>query len=231
MGRREAGLLVIMRRLHLRYDVTRGLVCATKPSSPPRVKLTLYRPFRTILRKRDCLLHVRYRDGARVIQYPCLSMFDAFGTFGKQNRPFALASRPKSYRSRSPPYPRLWFGRRAYDTYRENAARSPCSFLVLRRRDKVGQLLLVSLSPCRSYSSNHSSRPASSASLSPGKGTSCGPLVCLYYTRVAMHGRSFPSARVIVVVLPLPSVLNVFPSVDPTTIVKVCIQFVGFEQN
>ena len=33
MGRREAGLLVIMRRLHLRYAVTRGLVCATKSSS------------------------------------------------------------------------------------------------------------------------------------------------------------------------------------------------------
>ena len=158
-------------------------------------------------------------------------MFDAFGTFGKQNRPFALASRPKSYRSQPPPHPRLWFGLRTYDTYRENAARSPCSFLVLRRRDKVGQLLLVSLSPCRSYSSNHSSRPASSACLSPGKGTSCGPLVCLYYTRVAMHGRSFPSARVIVVVLPLPSVLNVFPSVEPTTIVNVCIQFANFEQT
>ena len=54
MGRREAGLLVMMRRLHLRYAVTRGLVCATKPSSPPRVTLTLYRPFRTILQKRDC---------------------------------------------------------------------------------------------------------------------------------------------------------------------------------
>ena len=66
MARREAGLLVILRRLHLRYAVTRGPVCATKPSSPPRVALTLYRPFRTILQKRDCLLHVRYRDGARV---------------------------------------------------------------------------------------------------------------------------------------------------------------------
>ena len=54
MGRREAGLLVVMRRLHLRYAVTRGLVCATKPSSPPRVTITLYRPFRTILQ--DCLL-------------------------------------------------------------------------------------------------------------------------------------------------------------------------------
>ena len=38
------------------------------------------------------------------------------------------------------------------------------------------------------------------------------------------------SARVIVV-LPLPSVLNVFPSVEPTTIVNVYIQFAGFEQN
>ena len=65
----------------------------------------------------------------------------------------------------------------------------------------------------------------------PAGGTSCGPLVCLCYTRVAMHGRSFPSARVIVVVLPLPSVVNVFPSVEPTTIVKVRIQFAGFEQN
>ena len=54
MGRREAGLLVIMRRLHLRYAVTRGLVCATKPSFPPQVTLTLNRPFRTILQKRDC---------------------------------------------------------------------------------------------------------------------------------------------------------------------------------
>ena len=69
MGRREVGLLVMMRRLHLRYAVIRGLVCATKPFSPPRVTLTLYRPFRTILRKRDCLLHVRYRHGARVIRY------------------------------------------------------------------------------------------------------------------------------------------------------------------
>ena len=68
---------------------------------------------------------------------------------------------------------------------------------------------------------NDSGRPASTASLSTGKGTSCGPLVCLCYIRVAMHGRSFPSARVIVVVLPLLSVLNVFPSVDPTNIVNV----------
>ena len=83
-------------------------------------------------------------------------MFDAFRAFGKQNRPFALASRLKSYRSRPPPYPRLWFGLRAYDTYRENAAHRPCSFLVLRRRGTAGQLLLVSLSPCRSYSRNHS---------------------------------------------------------------------------
>ena len=158
-------------------------------------------------------------------------MFDAFRTFGKQNRPFALASRPKSYRSRPPPYPRPWFDLRANDTYRENAARSPCCFLVLRRRGTAGQLLLVSPSPCRSYSRNHSRRPASTTSLSTGKGTSCGPLVCLCYTRVAMHGRSFPSARVIVVVLPLPSVLNVLPSVEPTTIVNVCIQFAGFKQN
>ena len=78
---------------------------------------------------------------------------------------------------------------------------------------------------------NHSSRPASTASPSTGKGTLCGPPVCLRYTRVAVHGRSFPSARVIVVVLPFPSVLNVFPSVEPTTIVNVCIQFAGFEQN
>ena len=35
----------------------------------------------------NCLLHVRYRDGARVIRYPCLSMFDAFRTFGKQAGP------------------------------------------------------------------------------------------------------------------------------------------------
>ena len=29
----------------------------------------------------------------------------------------------------------------------------------------------------------------------------------------------------------LPSILNVFPSVEATTIVNVCIQFAGFEQN
>ena len=62
-------------------------------------------------------------------------------------------------------------------------------------------------------------------------GTSCGPLVCLCYTRVAKHGRSFQSARVIVVVFPLPSVLHVFPSVEPTTIVNICIKFAGFELN
>ena len=90
--------------------------------------------------KRDWLLHVRYRDGARVIRYPYLSMFDAFKTFGKQKRPFALASRPKSYLSRPPPYPLLWFGLRAYDTCRENASCSPCSFLVLRRQGTAGQL-------------------------------------------------------------------------------------------
>ena len=117
-------------------------VCATKPSSPPRVTLTLYRPFRTILQKRDCLLHVRYRDGARVIDilaYICSMLPEPSGN---ENRPFALASRPKYYRSRPPPYPRLRFGLRAYDTYRENATRSPCSSLVLRR----------------SYSRDHSSR-------------------------------------------------------------------------
>ena len=73
--------------------------------------------------------------------------------------------------------------------------------------------------------------PASAGSLSTGKGTSCGPLVCLCYTRVTMHGRSFPSARVMVVVLPMPFALNVFPSVEPITIVNVCIHFAGFEQN
>jgi len=142
MGRREAGLLVILRRLHLRYAVTRGLVCATKPSSPPRVTLTLYRPFRTILQRIDCLLHVRYRDGARVtdiLAYLCSTLPEHSGN---KNGPFAFASRPKYYRSRPLPYPRLQFGLRAYDTYRENATRSPCSSLVLRR----------------SYSGNHSSR-------------------------------------------------------------------------
>ena len=69
---------------------------------------------------------------------------------------------------------------------------------------------------------NHSSRPASTASLATDKGTSCGPLIC--YALVAIHGRSVPSVRVIVVVLPLPSALNVFPSVEPTTIVNVCIR-------
>ena len=142
MGRREAGLLVILRRLHLRYAVTRGLVCATKPSCPPRVTLTLYRPFRTILQKRDCLLHVRYRGGARVtdiLAYLCSMLPEPSGN---NNRPFALASRPKYCRSRPPPHPRLRFGLRAFDTYRENATRSPCSSLVLRR----------------SFSRNHSSR-------------------------------------------------------------------------
>ena len=66
-GTTRAALLVILRRLHLGYAVTRGLVCTTKPSSPPRVTLTLYRPMRRILQKRDCLLHVRHRDGARVV--------------------------------------------------------------------------------------------------------------------------------------------------------------------
>ena len=33
--------------------------------------------------------------------------------------------------------------------------------------------------------------------------TSCGPLVCLCYTRSAMHGRIFRSAKVIVALLPL----------------------------
>ena len=51
MGRREVGLLVIMRRLHQRYAVTYDLVCATKPFSTPRVTFTLYRPFRMILRR------------------------------------------------------------------------------------------------------------------------------------------------------------------------------------
>ena len=142
MGRREAGLLVVLRRLHLRYAVTRGLVCSTKPSSPPRVTLTLCRPFRTILQKRDFLSHVRYHDGARVtdiLAYLCSKLPEPSGN---KNRPFALASRPKYYRSRPPPYPRLRFGLRAYETYRENATRSPCSSLVLRR----------------SYSRNHSSR-------------------------------------------------------------------------
>ena len=141
------------------------------------------------------------------------------------------------YRSRSLPCPRLWFGLRAYDTYRENAARSPCSFLVLRRRGTAGQLLLVSLSTCRSYSRNYSSRQKSQQHTS----LYCKPInrqggcradrsrAC--YTPVAMHGRSFQSARVIVDVLPLPSVLDVFPSVKPTTIVSMCIQFTGFEQN
>ena len=53
-------------------------------------------------------------------------------------------------------------------------------------------------------------------------GTSCGPLVCICYTRV----RSFQSVGVMVV-LSLPSALDVFPSVEPTTIVNICIQFAG----
>ena len=53
MERREAGFLVIPRRLHLRCAVTRGLVCATTTSPPPRVTLTLYRLFRTIYYKRE----------------------------------------------------------------------------------------------------------------------------------------------------------------------------------
>ena len=95
------------------------------------------------------VLHGRYRDAARVIRYPCLPVCDAFRTLGKQGKPFALASRPKSYRSRPPPYPRVWFGLRAYDTYRENAARSPCRFLVLRRRETtaVDQPLLHAYRP------------------------------------------------------------------------------------
>ena len=141
------------------------------------------------------------------------------------------------YRSRPPQYPRLWFGLRAYDAYRENAARTPCSFLVLRRRGTAGQLLLVSLSPCRSYGRNHSSRQK------PQQYTSlyCNPInrqggrradrSCVSVIPVSLcTGEAF-SPRVIVVVLPLPSVLDVFPSVEPTTIVNACIQLTGFEQN
>ena len=82
MGRREAGLSVIRRRLHLRYAVTRDLVCAAKPSSPPRVTLTLHRRFRTIFQRRDSLLHVRYRDDARVtdiLAYPCSMLSEPWG--------------------------------------------------------------------------------------------------------------------------------------------------------
>ena len=97
----------------------------------------------------------------------------------------------------------------------------------------------MSLSPCRSYSRNHSSRqttavettavhqPLLQAYQSAG-GTSCRLLVCLCHARVAMHGRSFRTASVIVVVFPLPSVLDVFPSVEPTAIVNVCTQFLRF---
>ena len=88
--------MVTLRHLHLRYAVTRGLVSAAKPSSPPRVTLTLYRPFRTTLQKRDCLLHVRYRDGARVIRYPCLSMLMLSEPSGYKTGP------SRSHRVRSP---------------------------------------------------------------------------------------------------------------------------------
>ena len=165
----------------------------------------------------------------QILAYLCSTLSEPSGNKTGPSRSHRVRSL-KSYRSRPPPYPRMWFGLLAYDTFRENAARSPCSFLVLRR-GTAGQLLLVSLSPCLSCSRNHSGRPASTASLSTGKGTSCGPLMCRCYTRVAMHGRSFPSGRVIAVVLPLPSVLNVFPSVEPTTIVNICIQFACFEQK
>ena len=81
----------------------------------------------------------------------------------------------------------------------------------------------------RAVRNHSSSRPASTACLSIG--TSWGPLVCLCYTRAATHASGFQSARVIVVVLPLPSVQDVFPSLEPTAIVNTCIQFAGFEQN
>ena len=161
MGQREAGLLVILRRLHLRHAVPRDLVCATKPSSPPRVTLTLYRPFRTILQRIDCLLHVRYRDGARVtdiLAYLCSTLPEHSGN---KNGPFAFASRPKYYRSRPLPYPRLQFGLRAYDTYREKATRSPCN-----SSSPAG--VTAESTAVR----NHSSRPAPTASLS----------TCLLYT-------------------------------------------------
>ena len=81
----------------------------------------------------------------------------------------------------------------------------------------------------RNHSSrNHSSTPASAASLSIGRGdvvrSARVPAIPVSLLR------SFQSARVIVV-LPLPSVLNVFPSLEPSAIVKVCIQFAGFEHN
>ena len=84
----------------------------------------------------------------------------------------------------------------------------------------------------------HALRSASTAVDQPllqayrsARGTSCGSFVCLCCTCVDVHGRSFQSARVIVFVLPMPSVLDVFPSVEPTTIVNVCMKLAGFEQN
>ena len=152
--------------------------------------------------KIDC--YGRYRDGARVIRYPCLSMFDVFRAVGKQNRPFALASRPKSYRSRPPPYPRLWFGLPAYDTYRENATRSPsvssssvdesqpasCCWCRCRPAGVTAETTAVDRNRRVETTAVH--QPLLQAYQSAG-GTSCGPLVCLCYTRVAMHGRSVQS--------------------------------------
>ena len=84
----------------------------------------------------------------------------------------------------------------------------------------------------RNHSSrNHSSTPASAASLSIGRGdvvrTARVPLLypCRYAREklsVRESDRRCP---------PLAFCPNVFPSVEPTTIVNVCIQFAGFEQN
>ena len=137
--------------------------------------LTLYRPFRTIFYK-ERLLHGRYRDGARVIRFPCLSMFVVFETFGKQTKPLALASRPKS------------IGPDRRRTLAYGSAYAPTTGTVKLQlaapavsSSSVGEVQPASCCCCRCRPTGvtaettavdriHSSTPASSATLSIGRG-------------------------------------------------------------
>ena len=126
--------------------------------------------------KRGCLLHGRFRDGARVIRYACLRMLDASGPFGKQNKPLALASRPKS------------IGPDRRRTLAYGSAYAPTTGTVKLQlaapavsSSSVGEVQPASCCCCRcrptgvtaettAVDRNHSSTPASTAILSIGRG-------------------------------------------------------------
>ena len=76
---------------------------------------------------------------------------------------------------------------------------------------------------------NHGSRPPSTASPSIGRGDVVRSVrvPLLYPCRYSREKLSVRESDRRCSPL-LPSVLNVFPSVEPTTIVKVCIQFLSF---